>query len=125
MKNVKSLKSFEKLPFLRVFLVKKYINTEYLDNSEGTILGVTVGPFIFLSDKALKLEKKYRNFVVYHEIGHVRQFYFSLGIYHIAYYIPKLNEWIRRKLDENADKYAEKMTGIPVDVANSYFENNI
>lgn len=117
-KNVDYLKLFRPFsgnPLLIGFLVKKKIEFEFDDIG---LLGFSFGPLIFITDRINDFEKKYRDFIIQHEVGHVRQFYYTLGMIHLVYilsgFFPE-NRFISKickRFEESADKYAEKKTGV-------------
>lgn len=89
-------------------------------------LGLAFGPVIFLSSIVEEFDKEYREFVIQHEIGHVRQFFFTLGLYlPLMFFVGYKSKRLCAFFENGADKYAEKKTGISRNIANKYFEDKI
>lgn len=110
MKGIKFIKPF-------CFL----ITCDFKDLKED-YLGLAFGPFIFISDIVEEFDDKYKEFVIQHEIGHTRQFFFTLGLYlPLMFFIGYKSKRLCKFFEDNADKYAERRTGISRRIADNYF----
>lgn len=126
MDYLKLFRPFNRNPLFVGFLVKKEIESELDDVG---LLGFSFGPLIFITDRINDFEKKYRDFIIQHEVGHIRQFYYTLGMIHLVYILSgkfpksKFLSKICKKFEDGADKYAEKKTGVLVEDMNKMFCN--